>query len=110
MLHRMPPAERRQVNDHFDHESGRVVFEIGYWMPDIRHAARVDPSKVTRPVLVVAGREDRIAPAGALRRVARCNGETYRECEHHAHWLIGELRWHDIGGEVLSRLKSRLPA
>ena len=108
MLHLVPAHERRQVYDRFVPESGRAVFEIGLWMLDARHAARIDASKVTCPVLVVAGREDRITPAWALRRVARSYAAvaTYREFEHHAHWLVGEPGWEAVAGEVLTWLKT----
>jgi pimeloyl-ACP methyl ester carboxylesterase len=108
MLHLVPAPERRQVYDRFVPESGRAVFEIGLWMLDTRHAARVDASKVTCPMLVVAGREDRITPAWALRRVARryVPLATYRELDHHAHWLVGEPGWEAVADEVLTWLKT----
>ena len=90
LLHRLPPDERREVYGRFGPESGRVVFEIGLWLLDARHAARVVAEKVECPMLVVGGRQDRMTPAWALRRVARRYRATYREYEHHAHWLIGE--------------------
>jgi pimeloyl-ACP methyl ester carboxylesterase len=112
LLHRLPPAERRQVHDRFGAESGRAVFEIGCWMLDIRHAARVDASKLTCPVLVVAGRDDRVTPAWALRRVARRYGPaaTYREFEHHGHRLVGEPGWDDIATDVLAWMRSQAAA
>jgi pimeloyl-ACP methyl ester carboxylesterase len=112
MLHLLPADERRRVYERFVPESGRAVFEIGWWLVDGRHAARVDASKVTCPVLVVAGREDRMTPAWALRRVARRYGATatYRELEHHAHWLVGEPGWEGVADEVLAWLRSAGPA
>jgi pimeloyl-ACP methyl ester carboxylesterase len=112
MLHLLPAHERRQTYDRFVPESGRAVFEIGLWMFDARHAARVDATKVTCPVLVLAGREDRITPAWALRRVARRYGAVaaYREFEHHAHWLPGEPGWEEVADEVLAWLRLRGPA
>jgi pimeloyl-ACP methyl ester carboxylesterase len=110
ILHRVTPDERRQVYDRFVPESGRVVFETGLWMLDARHAARVDAGKVACPMLVVGGREDRMTPAWALRRITRRYGATYGEFEHHAHWLIGEPGWRDIADEVLAWMNARVPA
>lgn len=109
MLHLLPAHERRQIYDRFVYESGRVVFEIGYWFLDARQAARVDASKITCPVLVVAGREDRMTPAWALRQVARKYAavSTYKEFEHHAHWLPAEPGWEQVADEVLAWLASR---
>ncbi len=110
LLHRLPPEERREVYGRFGPESGRVVFEIGLWLVDARHAARVDAAKVDCPMLVVGGREDRMTPPWALRRVARRYGATYSEYEHHAHWLIGEPGWQDIAAEVLAWMNAQVPA
>jgi pimeloyl-ACP methyl ester carboxylesterase len=110
LLHRLPPDERRQVYGRFGPESGRVVFEIGLWLLDARHAARVDAAKVACPVLVVGGREDRMTPPWAMRRVARRYRATYREHEHHAHWLVGEPGWQDIADDVLAWMNAQVPA
>lgn len=109
LLNRLPPDERRQVYGRFGPESGRVVFEIGLWLLDARHAARVDAQKVDCPMLVVGGREDRMTPPWASRRVARRYRATYREYEHHAHWLIGEPGWQEIAGEVLAWMNAQVP-
>jgi pimeloyl-ACP methyl ester carboxylesterase len=110
LLHRLPPDQRHQVYGRFGPESGRVVFEIGLWLLDARHAARVDAAKVACPMLVVGGREDRMTPPWAMRRVARRYRATYREHEHHAHWLVGEPGWQDIAGEVLAWMNAQVPA
>lgn len=106
LLHLLSERERRSVYERFVHESGRAVFEIGYWMFDPGQAARVDASRVTCPVLVLAGREDRMVPVWALRQVARKYApvSTYREFDHHAHWLTGEPGWEHVADEVLSWL------
>lgn len=108
LLHRLPPEERREVYGRFGPESGRAVFEIGLWLIDARHAARVIAEKVDCPILVVGGREDRMTPTWAVRRVARRYGAIYREYEHHAHWLIGEPDWQDIAGDVLAWVNAQV--
>lgn len=110
LLHRLPPEERRRVYGRFEPESDRVVFEIGLWLLDARHAARVDAAKIACPMLAVGGREDRMTPTWALRRVARRYRAAYREYEHHAHWLTGEPGWREIAGEGLAWMNARVPA
>lgn len=106
MLHLLPEAERRAIYDRLVYESGRAVFEIGYWFFDATGASRVDASKVTCPVLVVAGTHDRITPAWAVRQIARKYGavSTYREFERHAHWVLGEPGWEEVAGYVVDWL------
>ncbi|MDZ7591805.1 MAG: alpha/beta fold hydrolase [Rubrivivax sp.] len=109
LLHLLPEPERRPVYDRFVHESGRAVFEVGYWMFDATQASRVDASRVTCPVLVIAGAEDRMVPAWAMRQVARKYAavSVYREFEHHAHWLLGEPGWQHVADEVLTWLTAQ---
>lgn len=111
MLHRLPEPEQRRTYDRFVFESGRVVFEIGYWMLDRRQASRVDAGKVDCPVLVLAGREDRITPVRALRRVARRYAvSAYTEFEHHGHWLLGEPGWPEVADAAQSWLEALAPS
>ena len=96
MMHLLPPEEQREAYDRFVYESGRAACEIGYWLFDPRHASRIDASKVTCPVLVIAGSEDRITPASVVRNVARKYRATYKEFPNHAHWLVGEPGWQEV--------------
>jgi len=102
MLHLLPEKEQKETYDKFVYESGRAAFEIGYWLFDSRGASRVDESKVTCPVLVVAGAQDRITPASVVRRVARKykTVSTYKEFENHAHWVVAEPRWQEVAEYV----------
>jgi pimeloyl-ACP methyl ester carboxylesterase len=98
MLHLMPESDQKKAYDAFVYESGRAAFEIGYWPVDPGGASRVDASKVTCPVLVVAGTQDRITPASVARKVARKYKavSTYREFENHAHWVVAEPGWREV--------------
>ena len=70
MLHLLPPDDQRAIYDRCVYESGRAAGEIGFWYLDFKGATRVDASRVTCPVLVIAGAEDRITPASVVRKVA----------------------------------------
>jgi pimeloyl-ACP methyl ester carboxylesterase len=108
MLHLLPEKEQREVYERFVYESGRAGFEIGYWPLDRRGAARVDGRKVTCPVLVLAGAQDRITPASVVRKVARKYRAVaaYKEFGDHAHWIVGEPGWEKVAEYALVWIKS----
>jgi pimeloyl-ACP methyl ester carboxylesterase len=112
MLKMMPPESRRGIYDKFVYESGRAAFEIGFWLFDSKGAARVDESKVTCPVLIVAGEKDRITPASVTRKIAeKYKGvATYKELSGHAHWVIGEPGWQQIAEYIEEWLHQVLSA
>ncbi|MDH4247804.1 MAG: alpha/beta hydrolase [Deltaproteobacteria bacterium] len=98
MLHLLPEARREKVLSQFVHESGRPPAEIGLWIFDPHKATRVDAAKVTCPMLVVAGVEDRITPSAVVRKVAQRYGArvTFKEFGGHAHRLMDETGWEEI--------------
>lgn len=97
-MHLLTAEEQKETFGKFVYESGRAGFEIGFWLFDSKGAAKVDESKVTCPVLVVAGAEDRITPASVVRKVAEKYKavSTYKEFTNHAHWVLGESGWQEI--------------
>lgn len=109
MLHLLPPDEQKETYDKFVYESGQAVSEIGYWFLDPNAASRVDESKVTCPVLVIAGAEDRITPASVVRHVAKKYEavSTYKEFREHAHWVLAEPGWEEIAEYVADWLDKR---
>jgi len=90
--------EQKRLYDRYVYESGRAACEIGFWFLDRKGAAKVDASRVTCPVLVIAGAQDRITPASVVRKVAEKYKavSTYQELPNHAHWLIVEPGWQEI--------------
>jgi len=102
MLHLLTPDERKNTWERFVWESGRAAAEIGFWLFDRRHASRVDPTRITCPMLLVAGIEDRITPISVARKVAKRYGRvcTFRELPNHAHWLIAEPGWREIAEQT----------
>lgn len=98
MMHLLSDSEKKVYYDRLVYESGRAAKEIGFWLFDLKGAAKVDESKVTCPVLVISGAEDRITPSSVVRKVAKKykNVSTYEEFENHAHLVIVEPGWEDI--------------
>ena len=107
MLQIFPEQGQREIYEHFVYESGRAAAEIGFWLFDWRKATYVDESKVTCPVLVVAGSEDGITPASVVKKVANKYKavSAYREFPNHSHWVIGEPGWQEIAQYVEDWLK-----
>ena len=94
----LPTEIKIEEFDKFVYESGRAVFEIGFWYFDSKKATMVDESKITCPVLIIAGSEDKITPTSVARKIADKYKEVavYREFENHGHWVIGEPDWRKI--------------
>ena len=102
MLHSLPARDQRRTYERFVYESGRAGFEAGFWFLDPQRAARVDASRVTCPVLVIAGAQDRLASARTVQQLTRKYGPraTYAEFADHAHWLVAEPGWHDVAAHI----------
>ena len=61
---------------------------------------RLDPNSIRCPVLVVGGREDRVAPVASLRELAKRLGADFREHANHGHWMMGEGGGEEIVREI----------
>jgi pimeloyl-ACP methyl ester carboxylesterase len=110
MLNLMPFESQKSIYDQFVFESGRAASEIGFWIFDSKKAARVDESKVTCPVLIIAGEKDRIVPASITRKVAEKykRVSTYKEFPDHSHWVVGEPGWQEIAEYIKEWLHQAL--
>lgn len=77
---------------------------------DQKQAAKVDATKVTCPVLVAAGAQDRITPAPVVCKVARKyqTVSTYKELPDHGHWLLDEPGWEKTATHVADWLSASL--
>lgn len=108
-LHLLPPDQQKEVFSRFVYESGRAAWEIGLWLLDKDRASEVDEAKITCPVLVIAGTEDRLTPASVVKKVAAKYGSvsTYKEFEGHAHWVVGEPGWEDIAQYIYEWLTAK---
>lgn len=87
MLHLLSEKEQRETYGHFVYESGRAAAEIGFWLFDPGKATNVDESKVTCPVLVIAGSEDRLTPTSLVKKRANKYRpvSTFKEFPNHSH-------------------------
>ena len=97
-LNKLDPAAQRAVFDRLGPESGRVVFEMFFWMFDDARAIEVDFDQVECPILVVTGAEDRAVPSVVARQIAACYGDraTLLEAPDHAHFIMMEPGWEQV--------------
>jgi len=99
-FNKLDPSMQHKVFDRLGPESGTVMFEMFFWMFDDRRAVAVDTEKVTCPVLVLSGAEDRAVPSVTARKVAeryRHRAE-FQEIADHAHFMFLEPGWEQIAG------------
>jgi len=106
MMNRLETEEQKEAFSKFVYESGQAIFEIGLWPFDSKCAAKVDESKITCPVLVISGTEDKITPASVVQKVAEKYKavSTYKEFSNHTHWVTGEHGWKEIAKFVANWL------
>ncbi|MEM7119717.1 MAG: alpha/beta hydrolase [Pseudomonadota bacterium] len=97
-LNKLDEETQHAVFDRLGPESGRVMFEMFFWMFDDHRATEVDIDKVTCPVLVVSGAEDRAVPTIVGKQIAELYGEraTYYEAPNQAHFIFLEPGWDTV--------------
>jgi len=111
MMHLLPATEQKANFDKFVYESGRAASQIGFGFFNLSKTSKVDKAKITCPVLVIGGTQDRITPASMVRHVAKKYQAvaTYKEYPDHAHWVLGEPGWQEVAEYVAHWLKKTLP-
>ena len=110
IMNLMPPDDQRESYDKLVYESGRAAFEIGQWLLDLRQASKVDYDKVNCPVLVIAGKYDKITPAKVVEKCYNKykDSDTYKVFEDNAHMVIMEPGWEEIAAYVSEWLNQNL--
>lgn len=97
-LNKLDPAEQQRVFDRLGPESGRVMFELFFWMFDQNCTTKIDYDNVTCPVLMVSGSKDLAIPPSTSRLIAERYGSraTFHEAEGFGHYLMLEPHWKAI--------------
>ena len=103
VFNRTPAAERDALLARFVPDSGRVARELSLL------SLRVDPRRVTCPVLSVGATDDRLVVPRIARAIGRRYGATHWALDGHAHYVIGEPGWEAVADAVAAWL-DRLPA
>ena len=97
-LNMLAPEEQHRVFDRLGPESGRVMFELFFWIFDENQTTRIDYDKVTCPVLMVSGTEDLAIPPSTSRLIAERHGRyaSFHEAKGFGHYLTLEPNWKSI--------------
>ncbi len=101
-LGEIPVEERKAIYNRMGYESGRAGCEIGFWYLDYKKTTKIDESKITCPMLIMAGARDNLTPVAVTRKVADKYKAvaTYKEYENHAHLLFSEPGWEKSAHEI----------
>jgi len=110
VLNRTPEKEGKALYDRLGYESGRAVWEIGFWRFDSKIATRVNESNITCPVLVIAGSQDRVIHSSIANKVAKKyeSVATYEEFPDHAHNILWEPGWAKVAEHAHGWIKRKL--
>lgn len=110
-LNKLDSAEQLRVFDRLGPESGRVMFELFFWMFDDNQTTRIDYDAVTCPVLVVSGTDDLAIPPSTSRLIAERHGEraTFHEASGYGHYLTLEPAWKEMAKLCAGWIEKRGP-
>ena len=102
----VPPERHRKLYEGMVEESGRAVFEIGLWFFDRSRASRVDAAQIRCPVYVVSCGEDRLTPAGAVRKVGALYPQaSLRHYPDRGHWVLDDTDTDEMTAEIANWLQ-----
>lgn len=102
----VPPEKHEAIYKGLVEESGRAVFEIGYWLIDGKGAARVDASAVTCPVYIVSSGLDRLTPAAVVRKLGRLYPQaSMRHYPDRGHWVLDDSETGEMSTEIANWLQ-----
>jgi non-heme chloroperoxidase len=106
-LNQVPPEEQRSVFEKFGPESGRVYFELFFWMFDVTRATEVDTGAIRCPVLCLSGTDDKLVSLATARETAAPYvGSTFWEEAGRGHMLPVEAS----AAEIARRIAAWIPA
>ncbi|MCR9212207.1 MAG: alpha/beta hydrolase [Proteobacteria bacterium] len=108
-LNKMTPDQQHDVFDRLEPESSQVMFELFYWMFDNNRAIYVDTEKVTCPVLVLTGAEDKAVSTETAKALAEKYGDraTFYQVPDAAHFMMMEDSWPKLADYCLEWMTSK---
>jgi len=91
LWNKMPKWKARYLFEQLTFDSGRAYAEIVFWMFDRNRSIEIDTDSIGCPVLLIAGRKDRIiVPSISDHLSERFPNCEYHLLDNHAHWLFDE--------------------
>lgn len=97
-LNRVDPAHQRSVFERLGPESGRVLFELFFWMFDEHRTTKIDYGAIKCKSLHISGSDDLAIPPSTSRKIAEKHGSKadFREIRGCGHYLTHEPRWQEV--------------
>jgi non-heme chloroperoxidase len=95
MFNRTPLADRDAFYARLIPESGRAGFDLAFGV------VAVNEGRVTAPVLVLFGSDDKFVPPRVARALARKYGAPIKEYASFAHHIMSEPGWERPAGDVV---------
>jgi len=107
VYHNLNLEEQRETYQRSVYESGRAAAEIGYWFFDPYHATRINKKNITCPMLIIAGKKDRITSPRLVKKIYRKYHSlaTYKEFSQLSHWMIAEPGWDKVVTYIMKWIK-----
>lgn len=110
VLNRVPAAKHQGIFAGTVHDSGGVYADLAYPDRDPHRIAFIDETKITIPILTIAGGRDRATPVAGVRKVgekyARVGGD-YREYAENAHWIVDEPGTDQVIADIAAWLTAK---
>lgn len=108
VLNGLPEPEQQALYGMLIPESGRAMFEIGYWFADKDRTTWINPGAVNTPMWFVTGDRDRITPAWLTKRMAMEYGANVAVdiLPDRGHWLPSEEGWDSLAQRCVEYLRS----
>ena len=97
-FNRLPAEDHDRVYAALTPESGRQAFDLmlaGY---------PVDASKVTAPMLVIGGSDDRLTPMPMVHKIVERYHAEFHEYRGHGHMILFEPGWERPAGDITAWL------
>jgi pimeloyl-ACP methyl ester carboxylesterase len=104
----VPPEKHQALYAGLVEESGRVVFEAGFWFLDRSRASGVDASQVRCPVFVVSAGNDKLTPAISVRKVAALYPQAaLRHYPDRGHWVLDDEDTDEMTADAANWLQAQ---
>lgn len=108
LMNGLSPRIQNNTYEQLVGESGRVISEILFWRLDRKRATAVDQSRVTCPVLIVAGKNDRLLPYRQLQKLAFLYREAHFVGTDDSHWMLTGPNWEKLAGMCVNWIENQL--
>lgn len=108
-LNTLPDDLQRDIHARLGTESGRVLFELVFWMFDDRQTTLIDPAQVTCPLLFVSGTEDKaVANRTAQNMAERYETADFMTVEGACHYMQFDETWPETAQKALDWLSRKI--